>query len=72
VVNRIRHGREYGVLRYEYTRYFFSNASSDIRELFMKACVSIGVDCRPTTERNVSVARRKSVLILDSFIGPKA
>jgi hypothetical protein len=60
-----------GPKEYRYTRYFFTNASADIRRLFVEACQAIGVDCRPTTERNISVARRNSVAILDSFIGPK-
>ena len=57
---------------YVYVRYFFSNASEDIRAIFTTACERVGVDCRPDGERNLSVARRDSVAILESFIGPKA
>jgi hypothetical protein len=58
--------------RYEYPRYFFTNHSADIRELFVWACGLIGVDCRPNNRWNISVARRASVAILDEFIGPKS
>lgn len=57
--------------RYEYPRYFFSNASSDIRNLFMWSCDLIGVEYRPDGARQISVARRQSVATLDEFIGPK-
>ncbi|MEP7378193.1 MAG: hypothetical protein ABI725_01375 [Chloroflexota bacterium] len=56
---------------YSYPRYFFTNHSDDIRELFVWACGLIGVDCRPNNRWNISVARRASVAILDEFIGPK-
>jgi hypothetical protein len=57
--------------RYEYPRYFFTNRSDDIRELFVWACGLIGVDCRPNNRWNISVAKRASVAVLDEFIGPK-
>jgi hypothetical protein len=58
--------------RYEYPRYFFTNHSADIRALFKWACGLIGVESRPNNQYNISVARRRSVEILDGFIGPKA
>ena len=70
-VNRVKRVRNDEVTRYEYPRYFFSNRSAEIRELFMWACGLIGVECRPNNAYNISVARRASVAILDSFIGPK-
>lgn len=54
-----------------YSRYHFSNASDDIRALFGRACDRLGVDWRPHNARNLSVARRASVELLDQFIGPK-
>jgi hypothetical protein len=57
--------------QYEYPRYFFSNRSAELRELFMWACSLIGVESRPNNRWNISVAKRESVAILDSFIGPK-
>lgn len=72
VTNRVRRPTLEGVKTYAYPRYFFTNASADIRGLFMDACGRIGVACRRTTERNLSVAHRASVRILDGFIGPKS
>jgi hypothetical protein len=55
-----------------YPRYHFTNHSSDIRELFSWACSLVGVECRPNNRFNMSVARRRSVEILDVLVGPKA
>jgi hypothetical protein len=66
VINRVWEGR------YEYVRYHFTNTSDDIRRLFMETCAMIGVDCRPNNRTNLSVARRKSVAILESFVDPKS
>ena len=55
---------------YSYPRYFFTNLSPDIRALFVWACSLVGVDCRADGPRNISVARRDSVAILDAFVGP--
>lgn len=55
----------------DYPRYHFSNASDDIRALFGRACDRLGVDWRPNNARNLSVARRPSVRLLDQFVGPK-
>ncbi len=56
---------------YEYPRYFFLNHSADIQGIFVRACDLIGVECRPDGPCTISVARRRSVAILDEFIGPK-
>jgi hypothetical protein len=58
--------------RYVYDRYFFSNASADIRALFQWACDLIGVESRASNARTISVARRESVALLNEFLGPKA
>jgi hypothetical protein len=55
-----------------YPRYMFSNESADIRDLFAWACSLEGVACRPAGRRNVSVARREAVAIMDRLVGPKA
>ncbi|HEX6233316.1 MAG TPA: helix-turn-helix domain-containing protein [Jiangellaceae bacterium] len=54
-----------------YPRYHFTNTSADIRQIFTDACDAIGVEWRRNNATNISVARRASVAILDSFIGPK-
>jgi hypothetical protein len=68
VTNRVRSpaGR-----RYEYPRYFFTNRSTDIMGIFLRACALIGVECRPNRRHDLSIAQRRSVAILDEFIGPK-
>jgi hypothetical protein len=59
------------VAEYEYPRYFFSNLSADIRALFCEYCERIGVRWTQSNHRNISVSHRRSVAILDAFIGPK-
>ncbi len=54
-----------------YPRYHFSNLSADILGIFGHACDAIGVEWRYNNATTISVARRPSVAILDSFIGPK-
>jgi len=63
------------VARYAYPRYFFSNMSADTRGLFCEYCEyceRLGVRWTLSNHRNVSVSHRRSVAILDKFIGPKA
>jgi hypothetical protein len=60
------------VAEYAYPRYFFSNLSADIRGLFCEYCERLGVRWTQSNHRNISVSHRKSVAILDGFIGPKA
>src|SRR5918992_2690426 len=60
------------VAEYEYPRYFFSNLSADIRGLFCEYCERLGVRWTQSNHRNISVSHRRSVAILDGFIGPKS
>jgi Homeodomain-like domain len=55
----------------EYVRYFFIQASDDIRSMFCDACDRLGIAWRHPKARTISVARRDSVALLDTFIGPK-
>jgi hypothetical protein len=72
-VNRFRTKLPSGrVAEYEYPRYFFSNLSADIRGLFCEYCERIGVRWTQSNHRNISVSHRRSVAILDGFIGPKS
>jgi hypothetical protein len=67
-INRVRvNGKTY-----EYPRYNFTNASGDIRTLFTDACNRLGIEWRQMNARNISVARRESVALLDTFVGPKS
>lgn len=60
-----------GPREYSYPRYFFTNYSADIREIFCDGCDRIGVRWSQSSWRNISISHRKSVALLDSFIGPK-
>jgi hypothetical protein len=55
-----------------YLRYFFTNESADIRQIFCDACDQLGVLWRQPKENTISIARREGVEMLDSFIGPKS
>jgi hypothetical protein len=55
-----------------YLRYMFTNASADIRSIFCEACDQLGIVWRQPKERNISIARREGVALLDSFVGPKS
>lgn len=61
-----------GTRHYRYTRYMFTNASTDILGIFTEALDSLGVHWTQTMPRVVSVARREDVALLDTFVGPKS
>ncbi|NED93872.1 transcriptional regulator [Phytoactinopolyspora alkaliphila] len=63
--------RAYGTHYAPYPRYEFTNASVDIRDIFTAACDLLGIEWRQSRPRVISVAKRASVAVLDSFIGPK-
>jgi hypothetical protein len=65
VSNKVWHGK------YAYPRYFFSNESQDIQQLFRDGCDLIGVEYRNNRANSISVARRDSVAKLDAIVGPK-
>jgi len=65
VQNKVWHGK------YSYPRYFFSNESLDIQQLFREACDIIGIEHRNNRRNSISVARRASVALLDEIVGPK-
>jgi hypothetical protein len=67
-VNRVRGADG---LSYAYTRYQFSNRSNDIKRLFVEACDRLGTEARRMNAVTISVATRRSVALLDAFIGPK-
>ena len=52
-------------------RYVFSNISEDILGLFCQTCDALGADWTRANFKDVAVARRRSVDLLDEFIGPK-
>lgn len=59
------------VAEYEYVRYFFTNHSADIRQIFVEHCELLGVRVTRSNLRNLSVAHRSSVAVLEQVVGPK-
>jgi hypothetical protein len=59
------------IAAYEYPRYFFSNLSEDIRRIFCEHCELLGIRWTQSNPRNISISHRKSVALMDEFIGPK-
>ncbi|MFJ9377481.1 helix-turn-helix domain-containing protein [Streptomyces sp. NPDC101455] len=57
--------------RYEYPRYFFTNLSTDIRQLYTDALDTVGVSWKQANAYNISVARKASVALMDTHVGPK-
>jgi hypothetical protein len=73
VINRFTTRLPSGRLaEYSYVRYFFSNLSQDIRRIFADHCALLGVRVTQSNARNLSIADRRSVAVLDAFIGPKS
>ena len=66
-LNRVHHARR----TYEYTRYAFTNRSDDIKRIFCEARDALEVRWRVMNRDSISIARRESVVKLDSFVGPK-
>jgi hypothetical protein len=60
------------VAEYAYPRRFFSNRSADIRGLFCEYCERLGIRWTQSNPRNISVAHRISVALLDSFVPAKS
>ena len=59
------------VAEYHYIRYFFSNLSPDIRQIFTEHCELLGIRVTQSNHRNLSVSHRDSVAILEQLVGPK-
>ena len=56
---------------YSYVRYFFTNYSADIRRIFCEHCDLVGLRWTQSSFKNISIAHRDSVALLDRFVGPK-
>jgi len=56
---------------YQYVRYLFSNESRDILRICGDALDRVGAQWRYNRPNSISVAKRDSVALLDTFIGPK-
>jgi len=54
-----------------YPRYHFSNRSSDIKNIFCRACQVLGVRWTRSSWKEISIARGPDVARLDALVGPK-
>lgn len=73
VINRFRTKLPSGRLaEYSYVRYFFSNHSEDIREIFKEHCELLGIRVTQSNHRNLTVSHRHSVAVLEELVGPKS
>ncbi|MFJ8904242.1 helix-turn-helix domain-containing protein [Streptomyces sp. NPDC102351] len=54
-----------------YPRYFFTNLSANITGLFTSALDRVGVEWAWAGTRNISIARKASVALMDLHVGPK-
>jgi hypothetical protein len=70
-VNRVTRRLSSGTKEYRYTRYMFTNASTDIVGIFTDALDRLGVHWTQTMPRIIAVSRREDVAFLDRFVGPK-
>jgi hypothetical protein len=57
--------------KYAYPRYFFTNSSADILEIFRQTCGAVGISHRDSNVNTISVARKEAVAALEAFIDPK-
>jgi hypothetical protein len=72
-VNRFKTRLPSGRLaEYAYVRYFFSNLSADIRQIFVQHCDLLGIRVTQSNPRNLSISHRTSVAILERIVGPKS
>jgi|SRR5579884_2137054 len=71
-INRFRTKLPSGrIAEYSYVRYFFSNRSADILELFVEHCALLGIRVTQSNPRNLTVSHRNSVAVLEAIVGPK-
>jgi hypothetical protein len=66
----VAHERKNGRDRWS-VRYAFANRSDDIKRLFCRSCDALGIRWT-VTPKQVSVYRKDSVAILETFVGPKS
>jgi transcriptional regulator with XRE-family HTH domain len=72
VENRFRRKLPSGrTTEYRYIRYFFSNLSADIRNIFVEHCGLLGIRVTQSNSRNLSISHRDSVAILERIVGAK-
>jgi hypothetical protein len=71
-INEVPRQLTSGIRRYRYSRYMFTNASTDILGIFKDSLDLLGMHWTQTTPRVIAVSRRGDVAFLDTFVGPKS
>ena len=71
-INKVTRTLLTGPKQYSYSRYMFTNASTDILRLFIASLDLLGIHWTQTTARDIAVSRRNDVAFLDTFVGPKS
>ena len=56
---------------YSYQRYSFANRSDDIKAIFCAHLDLLGIRWTRPNEKDIAIARKADVALLDAFIGPK-
>ena len=56
---------------YRYARYSFANRSDDIKAIFCAHLDLLGIRWTRPNEKDIAIARKADVALLDAFIGPK-
>lgn len=71
-INRVRTTLLGGrVAEYQYVRYYFTNRSEDLRAIFIEHCELLGIRVTRPNGRNLSIAHRDSVAVLEEVAGPQ-
>ncbi|MDH3249955.1 MAG: transcriptional regulator, partial [Acidimicrobiia bacterium] len=71
-INPVRRRTRTRTLQYKYVRYVFPNASDDIRGILCASLDALGIEWAMMNARNVSIARRESVTLMEALVGPKS
>ena len=57
---------------YRYARYSFANRSDDIKAIFCEHLDRLGIRWTRPNDKDIAVARKADVALMDAFIGAKA
>ena len=71
-INEVTRETSSGSKRYRYSRYMFTNASTDILGIFTDALDLLRIHWTKKSPRDIAVSRREDVALLDAFVGPKS
>lgn len=70
-INTVKRPVDGKIKRYGYSRYLFTNESTQIQQMFKDTCDALGLGWTQMNRKNVAVSRRPDVARLDDLLGPK-